>query len=692
MKKRILSLALTMALLLLAIPVAVADDVITVVYPSSAAVYAEYERWNSVPADQRDTPKNMNVPFRVMWLIYTDAVYNGTKYTMSESHKQGIFDTMKAFEERVKRLTSNNVDIINEYTFVDRQINFNDDAAKYGSSSSAVWLSPALAKPELDSLAPAGKYNHVFTTSPIDRPSILGVGGAATRASAYNGQGYAYHSGFHYGDGSQALHEFLHTLEYQRNSDTLPGIEMPFIHAYTVGYSSSERPESYPGYEGYFVGGEFYNEILEESPHWSWSFHDKVLQADIKYVDPETKEMKYVGIYPSMWQYIVDLHTYQAAGSNMINLIIPSGITSIPNQAFVNDTNIISIAIPDSVTSIGRYAFWNCSSLSNIIIPDGVTSIEAGTFNGCTSLTSITIPNSVTSIEYLAFVGCTSLTDIVIPNSVTSIDHDAFGSCTSLTSITIPSSVISIGDRAFIHCTSLTSVAIPDSVAFIGSAAFSNCPDLTIIGTHDSYTETYAKENSIPFRTGTASLAHFTRAQTYDNRFTDMNWSSDWVSKAYEYGIIAGTSATTYGTMGNMLIQDALVVASKIHSIYYTGSDSAATAGASYPTSFINYAVDNNITDKRFEGRYNQAATRAELAYIWGSILPETELKRINTYESVTDVDESHEHYEAIKLFYEAGIVTGNPDKTFKPNDPINRGECAVMFVRLVSEKDRNGM
>ena len=171
-----------------------------------------------------------------------------------------------------------------------------------------------------------------------------------------------------------------------------------------------------------------------------------------------------------------------------------------------------------------------------------------------------------------------------------------------------------------------------------------------------------------------------------------MNWSQDWVAKAYEYGIIAGTSATTYGTMENMSIQNALVIASKIHAIYYTGSDAAATEGASYPASFISYALENEIIDKRFEGRYTEDATRAELAYIWGRILPEAELKRINTYEPVTDVDESHEHYEAIKLFYEAGIVTGNPDKTFKPNDPINRGECAVMFVRLVSEGDRHGV
>ena len=51
----------------------------------------------------------------------------------------------------------------------------------------------------------------------------------------------------------------------------------------------------------------------------------------------------------------------------------------------------------------------------------------------------------------------------------------------------------------------------------------------------------------------------------------------------------------------------------------------------------------------------------------------------------------SIEHYEAIKMFYEAGIVTGAPDGKYSPDNPVSRGECAVLFVRLVSKADRNG-
>jgi hypothetical protein len=73
-----------------------------------------------------------------------------------------------------------------------------------------------------------------------------------------------------------------------------------------------------------------------------------------------------------------------------------------------------------------------CSEILNVIIENGVTSIGAYTFKGCISLTSITIPNSVTSIEDCAFGSCISLVSVTIPNSVKSIGYHAFEYCKTL--------------------------------------------------------------------------------------------------------------------------------------------------------------------------------------------------------------------------------------------------------------------
>lgn len=112
-------------------------------------------------------------------------------------------------------------------------------------------------------------------------------------------------------------------------------------------------------------------------------------------------------------------------------------------------TDITEVILKDGVTSIGGYAFSGCEELTSITIPDSVTSIGEYVFYGCTGLTSVTIPDSVTSIEDYALYGCTGLTSLKLGNSVTSIDKEAFFGCTGLTSVTIPDTVTNIGRQAF---------------------------------------------------------------------------------------------------------------------------------------------------------------------------------------------------------------------------------------------------
>jgi hypothetical protein len=47
------------------------------------------------------------------------------------------------------------------------------------------------------------------------------------------------------------------------------------------------------------------------------------------------------------------------------------------------------IVIPDSVTTIGREAFWYCTNLSNIVLGNGITSIDENAFIGCDGIKTI---------------------------------------------------------------------------------------------------------------------------------------------------------------------------------------------------------------------------------------------------------------------------------------------------------------
>ena len=96
-----------------------------------------------------------------------------------------------------------------------------------------------------------------------------------------------------------------------------------------------------------------------------------------------------------------------------------------------DNSNIKNVVIEDGITSIGNNAFYGCS-LTNIRIPGSVTSIGKYALEDCMSLTSVTIPGSVSSIGEYAFSDCRNLTDATILDGVTSIENRAFWGCSSL--------------------------------------------------------------------------------------------------------------------------------------------------------------------------------------------------------------------------------------------------------------------
>ena len=235
----------------------------------------------------------------------------------------------------------------------------------------------------------------------------------------------------------------------------------------------------------------------------------------------------------------VDYSFWPALDTSAEIIVLPDGITFIPEEAFSNCSNLKYVYIPDSVVYIPGSSnssyydtpFFGCDSnivvyceadsepsgwreywyayhydghgigllrvhyghtltdfnywitvdktQPSITIPAGITQISDGAFSGCTNLTEITIPDTVTAIGSSAFHGCTGLTNAVIPESVTKIGWGAFEACTGLTEITIPNGVTTICESAFRGCTGLTEITVPSSVSSIGSYAFYDCTGLT---------------------------------------------------------------------------------------------------------------------------------------------------------------------------------------------------------------------
>ena len=134
-------------------------------------------------------------------------------------------------------------------------------------------------------------------------------------------------------------------------------------------------------------------------------------------------------------------------GQEIIDLVIPSGVTSINDYAFYLCKNIKSVTIPASVTYIGEYAFCLNSNLETVNIPSsGLKTIGAQAFEGDTSLRNFEMPTTVSYIGSYAF-RFVAINHVKIQQGF--IGAHAFEGCGNMNDITIGNGVYYIGEDAF---------------------------------------------------------------------------------------------------------------------------------------------------------------------------------------------------------------------------------------------------
>lgn len=266
------------------------DQLFDKVLSAKAEVETEYNTWSQVSPSQRKLPKNQKTPFRIMWLVYTDAAYEGKEYKVNNSTLSDFKKSLTKFEKLVETLSDGNVDIINDYKIIDRQVEAVWD--QRGLPMKLIAIPPSIAAPDMESYAPIGEYDFVYTVSTV--PSDY----HGNYRSVYSGQGFAsihiddITGNSQYGIEGVYLHEMLHAFEF--GSAQPINIEMPLVHI---------NEAMFPvGYEDYAPGGKWSNNNIEEL----------MAKAEVKYTDPETKKISYVGIYPSLWKYVAALHDYLA--------------------------------------------------------------------------------------------------------------------------------------------------------------------------------------------------------------------------------------------------------------------------------------------------------------------------------------------------------------------------------------------
>ena len=156
--------------------------------------------------------------------------------------------------------------------------------------------------------------------------------------------------------------------------------------------------------------------------------------------------------------------------SNLSEVFLPAGMTSIPDYLFSYCSSLETIHFPSTLTTIGEYSFQFCSKLTLITLPDSLVEIKQRSFYSCQKLETVQFGKGLREIGVYAFAYAYALKSIALPSPLETIGTYAFYK-SSLENVSFPSSLVSIGQYAF-NQTYLGEIYIPVSVTSIGKGAF----------------------------------------------------------------------------------------------------------------------------------------------------------------------------------------------------------------------------
>ena len=213
------------------------------------------------------------------------------------------------------------------------------------------------------------------------------------------------------------------------------------------------------------------------------------------------------------------LIAYPAGKKDPVYSVI-NDVTVISQGAFGGVQYLQTLQIPATVNSITESTFELATSLQNIDVAEENTvycDID-GVLYTADHKTLLAYPIARTDVSYAiaptteiiansAFAYCSALENVTFPDMLLSVGEYAFAGCTGLTKLNLPQTLREIQQCAFLDCKNLLSCLILSNVTTIGADAFSHCADyFMIIGEENSYAQTYAEENTIPFVVATVPV------------------------------------------------------------------------------------------------------------------------------------------------------------------------------------------
>lgn len=187
----------------------------------------------------------------------------------------------------------------------------------------------------------------------------------------------------------------------------------------------------------------------------------------------------------------------------------------------------------------------------------------------------------------------------------------------------------------------------------------------------------------------TGSLSNFKTVNAYYSGLFDDVAATDWfdenVDRAYELGLMKGVGDGAFGPRASITAAEAIALAARLHSIYYTGTENFVQSGKNWYDVYMTYASSNGIpTSANYYADPNGIISRRSFVAILSKALPAEALPAI-----VDDVyfDDITDNATSIYLLARAGVIRGVPNMfgtlDFQPDYGITRAEVAAIVTRM---------
>ena len=247
----------------------------------------------------------------------------------------------------------------------------------------------------------------------------------------------------------------------------------------------------------------------------------------------------------------------------IINLVIPEGVTKIKSSSFNGLPNIKTVTIPSTLTSWEWKAFDGCTGITDawcLADPIALDWSESSTNFAAEKATQMhvldadlwsskfpdanaTFVGDLTQVPYTAtaavsafgadkFPGATAMLlnsfdaetgkgYAIFRGNLTAVAGNAFAGSTSLTSITLPDGIATIGANAFNGCTALATITLPKTVTTFSANAFAglaNTTDVWCVADPEALTW-----DGTGFKDGKQTVMHVMVADDWTTKFPDAN-------------------------------------------------------------------------------------------------------------------------------------------------------------------------